>query len=59
MNARGLQSFVAKLACAIRISERHDDKISLLHLADVGSDGLDDADGFVAHAASLSLGAKS
>jgi hypothetical protein len=51
VNAGGRQSLIAELTSAIGVSERHDDKIALLHLSHVGPDGLDDADSLVTHSA--------
>src|SRR2546428_9195884 len=44
---------MTEFASAIGIRERHHDEMAFLHLVDVGSDGFDDADGFVSHSASL------
>ena len=46
-----MQSFVAEDAGAVGERERHDDEIAGFQGADVGADGLDDADGLVSHAA--------
>src|SRR5436853_467971 len=53
MNARGLQSFMAEVAAAIRESERHHNKIAFLHVAHFGTNRLDDADRFVTHSTSI------
>src|SRR5258708_27888841 len=49
---------MAELATAIGVSERHYDKVALLHLAHFGSDCFDHPDGLVAHAASSCSGLK-
>ena len=56
MDARGLQPLVAEHAGAVGVGERHHDDVAALHGADVGADGLDDADGLVAHRRPVSLG---
>ncbi len=46
-----MQTFAAEDTGAVGVRERHDNEIADAHAADVGADGLDDADGLVAHAA--------
>jgi len=46
-----VQTFAAEDTGAVGVCERHDNEIADAHAADIGADGLDDADGLVAHAA--------
>src|SRR6266508_3820659 len=50
VQARSLQSLLAEDAAAVRPRERCDDRVADRDGADVGADGLDDADELVAHA---------
>ena len=56
VHARGLQAFVAELATAVGPGERHDDHVADLDRAHVVADGLDHADGLVAHVLALAIG---
>jgi hypothetical protein len=51
VEARGVQSLPAEDAGAVGVEERRDDDVAGLDRADVGADGLDDADELVSHAA--------
>ena len=51
VQARGLQPLLAEHAGAVGPGERGDDEVARLHRADVGADGLDEADELVAHPA--------
>src|SRR5215216_1648116 len=50
VDARRVKAVVAEDTGTVRVRERHDDEVAGFHGADVGADGLDDADGLVAHA---------
>ena len=51
VDARRVKSFVTEDAGAVGVRERHDEDIADVHRANVGADGLDDADRFVSHSA--------
>ena len=51
VEARGVQPLPAEDAGAVRVEERRDDEVAGLQGADVGADGVDDADELVAHPA--------
>ena len=46
-----MQRFVAEDAGAVGVGERYNDEIADFHRANVGPDGVHDADGLVSHAA--------
>jgi hypothetical protein len=50
VQARRLQSLLAKFTGAIGPGEWRDNQIALLHRSHIGADGLDDADELVPHA---------
>src|SRR5215208_5033956 len=50
VDARRVKAVVAEDTGTVRVRERHDDEVAGFHGADVGADGLDDANGLVAHA---------
>jgi hypothetical protein len=51
MEARGVKPLVAEGAGAVGVGERHDDEVAGVHGANVRADGLDHADGLMAHPA--------
>ena len=51
MDARGLQSIIAKHACAVGVRKRHHDHVTAPDCTPIGADGFDDADRLVAHTA--------
>jgi hypothetical protein len=47
---------VTKRAVAVGVGKRHHDEVAFLHFVDLGTDVLDNADRFVAHAAAFFSG---
>jgi len=53
VQARGLQSLGAESAGAVRVGKRHHDHVAAFDGAHAGTDGFDDANRLVAHAAAF------